>query len=366
MKVLVINPIVYTSETKNIKRINSIKDTMIYDLCLAFHKKGHIVTLVAGEPFKPLKNENYPFEILWWECKWQKLFMPYRLPYMPQTRGFIKKHREKFDLIISSEVFSLCSLIAYRIAPEKVIIWHELAKHNALLKKIPSKIWYSVIARLFMKNAKIVARSIEARNFISRYCKNTENQVIDHGVNLDKFKSTIEKSNYFVVCSQLIERKRINGIIEKFASYLAKYSLDYSLYIIGDGYLENALKKESSDLNISEKIIFTGKLNHSEMIPILKKASALLVNTIKDNSMISIVESIAVGTPIITTDIPLNSRYIKRYELGIVKNQWNEQDLYEIAVNNKKYVDNCIMYRYSLSTERRVDQFIGILLHMED
>ncbi len=43
MKVLVINPIMYTSETKNIKRALSIKDTMMYDLCLAFHEMGHSV-----------------------------------------------------------------------------------------------------------------------------------------------------------------------------------------------------------------------------------------------------------------------------------------------------------------------------------
>ena len=46
MKVLVINPIMYTSETKNIKRAASIKDTMMYDFCLAFHEMGHSVTLV--------------------------------------------------------------------------------------------------------------------------------------------------------------------------------------------------------------------------------------------------------------------------------------------------------------------------------
>ena len=68
MKVLVINPIMYTSETKNIKRAASIKDTMMYDFCLAFHEMGHSVTLVGGEPFKPTKSETYPFEVLWWEC----------------------------------------------------------------------------------------------------------------------------------------------------------------------------------------------------------------------------------------------------------------------------------------------------------
>lgn len=51
--------------------------------------------------------------------------------------------RTEYDLIITSEVFSLNSLMAYRAAPDKTIIWHELAKHNAIMKKIPSKMEFS-------------------------------------------------------------------------------------------------------------------------------------------------------------------------------------------------------------------------------
>ena len=89
MKVLVINPIMYTSETKNIKRAASIKDTMMYDFCLAFHEMGHSVTLVGGEPFKPTKSEIYPFEVLWWKCKCQKVCMPHCLPFMPETYWYV-------------------------------------------------------------------------------------------------------------------------------------------------------------------------------------------------------------------------------------------------------------------------------------
>ena len=117
----------------------------------------------------------------------------YCLPFMPETYRYVKQHRTEYDLIITSEVFSLNSLMAYRAAPDKTIIWHELAKHNAIMKKIPSKIWYGVIARLFMRNAKVVARSVEARNFVKKYCVNTDVNVIDHGVNLDKFKASTEK-----------------------------------------------------------------------------------------------------------------------------------------------------------------------------
>lgn len=75
--------------------------------------------------------------------------------------------------------------------------------------------WYGVIVRLFMRNVRVVARSIEARDFISRYCQNTEKEVIDHGVNLDKFHVCTEKGNSLWSGSQLIERKRIDGIIKK-------------------------------------------------------------------------------------------------------------------------------------------------------
>ena len=69
MKILIINAILYTSESKKVKRADSIKDTMIYDLCLAFYKAGHEVTLCAAEPFRPKNGENYPFDVVWIQCK---------------------------------------------------------------------------------------------------------------------------------------------------------------------------------------------------------------------------------------------------------------------------------------------------------
>lgn len=97
--------------------------------------------------------------------------------------------------------FLINMLMAYRCALDKVIIWHELVKYNAILKQIPSEIWYGFIARFFTRNAKIIACSIEARNFIKQYCKNVEENVIDYGVNLDKFQAAIEKKDkYLIFC----------------------------------------------------------------------------------------------------------------------------------------------------------------------
>ena len=360
MKILIINPIMYTSETNSIARQDSIKDTMIYDFCLAFYEASHDVTLIAAEPYKPRCNEEYKFKILWLDCSIKKIFFPNRIPFMPKLRKYIKNNSDSFDMVISKEIFSLSSLAAYQVLPRKLIVWHELAKHNKMLKRVPSKIWYNIVARYFMKNVRVIACSNEAKYFIKNYCRNTEDIVIDHGVNIDKFISTDKKENYFVVLSQLIERKRIDGILEKFASFLNRYESNYKLYIIGDGELLDQLKQKTADLGIMDKVIFTLKLEHDKAIPILAKSKALLVNTVKDNNMISIVESIAVGTPIVTTDVPLNASYIKEFELGIAKPAWDEDDLFKIVSNNDMYVTNCLNYREKLSTKHRVEEFISL------
>ncbi|MGN0521521.1 MAG: glycosyltransferase family 4 protein, partial [Eubacterium sp.] len=204
MKVLIVNPIIYTSETRQIKRAKTIKDTMIYDLCLGFIKNGAEVVLAAAEDYKPKEAEDYPFEVIWLKTKFKKFFPPNSLPFCPDIKRTAKN--AGFDLIITSEVFSLNSLMLAVSTPKNLIVWHELAKHNKIMKKIPSILWYNIIARLFFSKATIVARSIEAKDFISKYIpdKCISQEIIDHGVNLDKFRAKTDKENYFIVSSQLI------------------------------------------------------------------------------------------------------------------------------------------------------------------
>lgn len=124
--------------------------------------------------------------------------------------------------------------------------------------------------------------------------------------------------------------------------------------------MKEKLQRMAQTLGIAPNVIFTGKMTHDELLPILSKSKALLVNTVKDNNMIFIVEAITVGTPIVTTDVPLNSTYIKDYQLGIAKKQWNKSDLNDVVSNSEMYIENCMKYRYKLSTKQRVEQFLEI------
>lgn len=358
MNILIVNPIIYTSETRNIKKVDTIKDTMIYDLCLGFKEQGHDVSLIAAENFKPIENEEYPFKIKWMKCRLQKICPPHCLPFIPSIIKFIRSN--EFDLIITSEAFSLNSLMISLIDNNKLIIWQELAKHNKIFNKIPSKIWYSTIVPIAFRKTLIVSRSIEAYQFISKYAKRVSANIVDHGVNIEKFTAQPQKINSFAISSQLIARKRIDGIINNFSKFINKYNLDYKLYIMGEGGEKENLINLVDKLNISDKVIFTGKLKHEELINHLSVSKAMLVNTEKDNNMLSIVESIAVATPIITNSVPYNATYIRKNKLGLVKDNWNEDDLLFVIKNERELIENCLEYRKSLSTTNRAEIFVDI------
>ena len=357
MKVLIANLILYTNKTKELAKVNTIKDTMIYDLCLGFQKAGVDVTLAACADYKPVVDEQYPFEIKWLDSKLKNIFPLHALPYCPGIKKLVKQ--EHYDLIITSDVLSLGSLMLAVHSPENLIVWQELATHSHIFKGIASRVWYGVITRIFFRNTLIVPRSIEAKNFISQFCHNVKDTLVDHGVNLEKFTPCEVKQKQFAVSARLIASKQIEKTIDAFAAFLNKYDNEYKLYIMGDGEERLSLESQVKSLGISENVVFTGHLSHDRLIEILKISQAMLVYTRHDNNMLSIVESIAVGTPIITTSVPYNSSYIRANELGIVDDNWNEETLKQI-VSSDKYIKNCLDYRQTLSTLNRAEIFMDI------
>lgn len=357
MRVLIMNPILYTSETDDIPKVSSIKDTMIYSLCTGFLKNGDEPVLVAADCYKPTENEEYPFRILWFSCVLPKICKPRCLPMLRGLSNYLRKHGKEYDYIISSEVFSLATLKGALYAKDKMIIWHELGSHNRLFRQLPSKLWYNVIARFFLKKIPVIPRSERAAEFISQYCKPVLPVRIDHGIDLLKIPYSREKDNYFVVLSQLIERKHIDGIIMQFAKFRKEQTESYRLLIIGDGILRTKLENQVKELGEEAFIHFRGKLEHEKLMPVLARAKALLINTSKDNSMVSVVESIGAGTPVITTSVPFNSSYIRQENLGIVKDDWGPEELLKICVDNAFYVENCISYRERLSNQYFAEQF---------
>lgn len=364
MNILLLNSILYTAQNNIIPKVESIKDCMIYNLSLGFKELGHNVTLIAASDYKPIKEESYEIRVIFIKSNIKKFFLPSVLPLQSGLLKYLNKESKNFDLIISSEVFAFPSLFSTIIAPEQTIIWHELAVHTKKMKSIPSYFWYNVIAKLFFRKAKIVARSERAKNFISRYIGGVSDSSVEHGINLNKFHFSKDKKNQFVVVGQLIPRKNIKSIILKFQELVQNKSYsNFKLLIVGKGELENDLKNTVKKEGLESQVKLIGFKRHEKLNLLISESMALLIDTKQDNNMVSIPESIACGTPILTNLVPTNSNLIKEEHLGIAKENWDSIDLIEIIANNSFYSENCKNYRKELSSlntaQKLIDAFMA-------
>ena len=363
MNILILNSILYTPDGEgNIPRVQTIKDTMIYGMCLGFLHLGHSVTLAALEDYKPIGKEYYEFPVLFFKSDYKNVFKTSVLPYSSEMKQYLKRHHKDFDIIISSEVFQFQSLYAARICPQKTMIWQELTTHQNKFHKLPSKFWYNVVAHLFMHNIRcVVPRSRKAAEFIRCYMPNVSGTIIDHGIDIDKFKYSVEKKRQLISSSQLIYRKNVDGIIRKFAKFhkIRGYE-DIRLIIAGRGEEEGNLKDLTTELGLQGCVDFVGFLSQAKLNEYIRNSYAFLVNTRKDLNMVSIPESIVSGTPILTNLQPASADYIAANSLGIAKDDWDETDLKTMIDCNKQFVSNCIAYRNNLTNIHSAGLFINV------
>lgn len=362
MRILILNAILYTADNRQVPKVKSIKDCMIYSLGQAFCELGNEVTLIAASDYEPTEQENYDFSVLFFPSKWKKLFQPSVFPFQPKLWPFLRKHKSDYDLIVSSEVFAIPSLFAVLQANDKTVVWQELNAHNRMMKKLPSKIWYNGIARCLFRRTAVVPRSEAAYQFIHRYCPNTRHLIVDHGVNLDKFQVADRKEQQFVIVSQLIRRKNVDYMIRQFADFVQQDEYrTFRLLIAGKGEEENVLKQLVKELNISDNVRFLGFLNHETLSRLVAESMAMLIHTRQDLNMVSIPESIVSGTPIVTNTVPLLAGYIHENGLGIVRDSWTSSDLAEIVIRNDSFVRNCVAQREELSSTHSARVLMSVI-----
>lgn len=356
-KVLILNPIMYTPEGGKRKQ-KSIKDTLLITVCLGFIERGYQPTLIADEYYRPLIDETYPFEFLFFRHKYEKVFSPYKMPYPVGLRKYLKNHQNEFEFVISSEVFSLYSYIAASVCKNKLIVWHEMAIHNQMMHGLASKFWYGIVARRQFRNVLIAPRSSKSQAFIKQYCNNVSKGIFQHPIDVNKFVFTRDKGNYFISISQLVERKRVDKIISVFDDF--SKDNDYKLIICGDGDQRDFLEKNVMEKQLQDRVVFKGQVQHQELSALLQNAAGLLVYTAKDNSILTISESIACGTPVLTTGVPDNAHYVSQSECGIVKDEWDSDDIKSLVERQNSYVCCCEKAREKLTNTYLANQFIEL------
>ena len=362
MNILIINCILSTAEHGVIKRKESISDCMISNFARGFIELGHTVTLLASEEYKPTgPDSDLPFEVVYFPSRLPQVFKPGLLPWPRGMRQWLKGHADAYDMVIASESFQIASLIAARVCPQRLVIWQELDRHQRLLFKLPSRFWHHVIVPLFMNKITVVPRSEPARRFISRYSRHVSNVIVDHGTDAHTLYPSDEVDKAFIVVSQLVERKRVDSIIRKFARLVGQEAYSgYRLDIIGDGDQADELKRLAISLGIEDKVVFHGFMSHEQLAEPLRRSLALLVDTSSDLNMVTIAEAITSGTPVVTNMKPSTASFIASKGLGVARDGWDENDLIKVIEEYDTMHGACVNEGKELTNVACARKMIGI------
>ncbi len=125
------------------------------------------------------------------------------------------------------------------------------------------------------------------------------------------------RNREIVTAGRLEPQKNHKLLIEAFRGFSEQFP-DYRLVIYGKGYLEEELKAFAGELHLEEKVIFAGFSSHIQEK--LHSASMFVLSSDYEGVSNSLMEAMALGLPVISTDCPIggSAMLIKNRENGLL------------------------------------------------
>jgi L-malate glycosyltransferase len=129
-------------------------------------------------------------------------------------------------------------------------------------------------------------------------------EIVPNIVDLDRFSPAPRKPGppHVVVTRNLESIYDIPTALRAFAAIRNRYP-NASLSVAGSGPLRNELERLAESLHIAEAMRFTGRLDNEQLPELYRSADLMLNPSTVDNMPISVLEALASGIPVVSTDV---------------------------------------------------------------
>lgn len=188
--------------------------------------------------------------------------------------------------------------------------------------------------------------------------------VLPKGIDLNQFenKNTANPDKIHAIVTRSLLPEYRHEVILKAFGILHQKGIDFSLTIIGNGKQLDFLKKSAKELNIENKVVFTGKIPNTELPKQLQKSNFYISMPITEGVSASLFEAMACGCYPIVSDIPGNQSWIRHRENGqlitvddieMLANEilwaFENSDIRKKAViNNREFIEKHVDYRINM------------------
>jgi glycosyltransferase involved in cell wall biosynthesis len=242
-------------------------------------------------------------------------------PVSPAYPFAFLKRGNSSDVVIHHAPFPLTDIVAPRLAKHVslIVYWHADITTYPLLKKIMQPAILRTLDRadkIIVSDSSMIAASDTLTPFAAK-CS-----AVPYGANLRFWSSCTqdeEKSaalirqrhpRMILAIGRLVPYKGFSSLLQ------ALESIEGEAVIIGEGPLLQDLKKEALELGVSDRVIFKGRLEPSEIKAYFHAARVLAFPSITAAEAFGLVqlEAMASGLPIVNTALPTAVPKIARHD----------------------------------------------------
>lgn len=333
---------------------SGIKIHYLYKQNTSFVKRKLSENLMIFAPlifswFKKIKSSDYDIAVCFKESFYAKLFTSMSIPKLLWIHNILYKrvyeiHSFKERLVVSLNKIQIKSVQNSYIRFNKVICVSDACKEAYL------DVLYD--GKMPKQDIRILYNAID----LDKVVEKSKEPIAD----LPKGQVN------FILITRLSPEKRTDRLIDA-ATRLHEEGYDFKTYIIGEGIDNDEMKTSIHKRGLQNKIVFKGRL--SNPFPYVLQSDWLLCVSQRESFSLVLIESMALGTPVITTDCGGPADIVDGGKYGILVDN-SAEGVYQgmkmvlddkgLSVKYSAHLDEALQrfdYKYWL---RNIDELLGI------
>lgn len=212
-------------------------------------------------------------------------------------------------------------------------------------KDLDNQGWFVKLCRkiIIRRADRITVISEYLKKYVQKIRRNAPAVIIPNGVDIDNFCKDFSYGELSVLqdqvgikpgerviitVSRLVPKNGIGDLIKAVAVLSEKRKEPiFKLLIIGDGEQKSDLLKLAGNLKIEDKVVFIGRINHSELPKYLKISDVFVRPSLSEGLGNAFLEAMAASTPVVGTRIGGIPDFLKDEDTGLFCKVGDPEDI---------------------------------------
>ena len=327
------------------------QERYIYNLSKYLVKMGHEVHVIASN--FPKTKEFEVIDGITVERR-KCLMRPLRNPIAPGMLRLGKKIKE-YDVIHTHNEHSFAAMVAAYLRKRTdvplILTCHGQLRFGSKMADYFERVYSRIIGRGIFKAAdRIISLSSSDLNYISSlgldpkkisilpnaidpeelFKIGSSSSMIDSSRSSFLKKYSLAGKRIIMFVGPVIQRKGVEYLIKSIPKVLKKTGDDSVFVLVGGGEFLNRARRLVKEMQINDRVIFTGRLTEEELIEIYRCADLFVLPSLSEGVPTTILEAMYFGVPVVATDIPGVKDHFK--DVALLVPPKNEDRLAEAIV----------------------------------